>query len=114
MKLAIFAKKRQTFDEGANGNQVARDFYTYLTTLVRKSDGERVPVQVKFRQKCGAPDPDNCPMFIEVSREKANLSWEHYENKDGEELTAGKMWVTEWRPAGEYVDRSLDDFDAMV
>lgn len=114
MKIALFAKRRQTIDtDPATGKQTSRDFWTYLTTLVNKESGETVPVQVKFRQQCGAPDPSSCPCFIMVDKSKANLSWERYSNDEGEELTAGKLWVTEWSAGGEYEDHSLDMFDAM-
>lgn len=110
MKLAIFAKKRQTTDEDTGK---LRNFYTYLTTLINKSTGEPLSVQVKFREACGAPDPNKCPCFIEVAKDKMNLSWEKYTNDDGEELQAAKLWVTEWQKAGEYVDHSMDEFDAF-
>ena len=111
IKLAIFAKKRQTLDEDT---KQIRTFYTYLTTLVNRSTGEVLPVQVKFREKCGAPDPDKCPCFILVDKTNANLSWDTYTNDEGIELQSAKMWVTTWEHAGEYVDHSLDDFDALT
>lgn len=108
MKLAIFAKKRQVIEDGK-----ARDFYTYLTTLVNKTTGEPLSVQVKFREACGAPDPQKCPMFINVEKTKMNLSWDKYTNDEGEEMQAAKLWVTEWQHGGEFVDHSLDEFDAF-
>lgn len=111
MKFAVFSKKRQTIDAESGK---ARDFYTFLTTLINKTTGEPLTVQVKFREACGAPDPKKCPCFIEVDREKMNLSWEKYLNEEtGEQLEAGKLWVTEWSYGGEYVDHSMDDFDAL-
>lgn len=110
MKLAIFSKKRQTIDSETGK---ARTFYTYLTTLVNKVSGEPLTVQVKFREACGAPDPDLCPCFIEVPQGKANLSWDKYTNDDGEEMEAARMWITEWEHAGDYVDHSLDEYDAF-
>ena len=109
MKMAVFAKKRTKIEEGGK----SRDFYIYLSTLVRKSDGECVPVQLKFRESCGAPDPSCCPCFITFDRSKANIVWEKYENEDGDQLEAAKVWITAWDPAGEYVDKSMDDFDAF-
>lgn len=109
MKLAIFAKKRQVIEDTGK----ARTFYTYLTTLVNKTTGEPLSVQVKFREACGAPDPEKCPCFIEVDKTKMNLSWDKYTADNGEELEAAKLWVTEWKNAGEYVDHSLDEFDAF-
>lgn len=109
MKMAVFAKKRTKIEEGGK----SRDFYIYLSTLVRKSDGECVPVQLKFREACGAPDPAKCPCFITFDRSKANIVWEKYQNEDGDQLEAAKVWITAWEPAGEYVDKSMDDFDAF-
>lgn len=110
MKMAIFAKQRTTVDE----NGKPKIFYTYLSTLVKKSTGEVIPIQVKFREKCGAPDPDTCPCYINVAKENANLTYEEYEVEEtGETREAAKMWVTDWTPAGAYVDHSLDDFDAF-
>lgn len=109
MKLAIFAKQRTTVDEAGK----PKIFYTYLSTLVRQSTGEVVPVQVKFREKCGAPDPDLCPRYITVDKSNANLTYEEYETEDGEVKSAAKMWVTDWTDGGEYVDHSLDDFDGF-
>lgn len=114
MKIAIFAKKRNVEEiDAKTGATVLRPFYTYLTTLVNKSTGEVLPVQVKFRQACGAPDPATCPCFINIDKQDANLSWEDYMNDEGETLKAAKMWVTKWTPAGAYVDHSLDEFDAF-
>ena len=109
MKLAIFSKKRTATDESGK----PRIFYTYLTTLVNKTSGEPLTVQVKFREACGAPDPDYCPCFIEVPTGKNNLSWGKYTNDDGEEIECATMWVSEWQKAGEYVDHSLDNFEAF-
>ena len=53
MKFAVFAKKRQTIDAESGK---ARDFYTFLTTLVNKTTGEPLTVQMKFREACGAPE----------------------------------------------------------
>lgn len=114
MKLSVFAKKRQVEETNPQtGKVTTRDFYTYISTLVNKTTGEVLPVQVKFRQACGAPDPQKCPCFIEVPKEKANLSWDTYQNEDGEELRAARMWVTEWTYQGEFVDHSLDEFEAF-
>lgn len=110
MKLAIFSKRRSVLDEGT---KQPRTFYTYLTTLVNRTTGEPVTVQVKFREACGAPDPDFCPMFIEVPKDKMNLAWSKYTNNEGDEMEAGTIWVTQWDKAGEYVDHSMDEFDAF-
>ena len=86
MKLAIFSKKRTTKpDEKGN----TRPFWTYLTTLVNKTSGEPLTVQVKFREACGAPEPDLCPCFIEVPQGKCNLSWGTYTNDEGEDNLVG-------------------------
>lgn len=111
MKITLFAKKRMT---NPDENGKSKPFYTYLTTLVNKESGEPLPVQVKFRESCGAPDGTKCPCFIEVPRSAANLSYETYTNSDGEKLKAAKMWVSEWSYTNEtYEDHSLDAFDAL-
>lgn len=110
MKMAIFAKQRTAVDE----NGKAKPFYTYLSTLIRKSTGETVGVQVKFREACGAPDPLKCPCYIEVDKKNANLVYEKYlDEETGETRQSAKMWITEWEPAGAYEDHSLDDFDSL-
>lgn len=110
MKLAIFSKKRTTKpDEKGN----TRPFWTYLTTLVNKTSGEPLTVQVKFREACGAPEPDLCPCFIEVPQGKCNLSWGTYTNDEGEELECATMWISEWGKREDYVDHSMDEFEAF-
>ena len=51
MELTVFAKKRTTTE--------GKRFYTYLTQLTRKEDGEHVSVQVKFPEGL-APKADDC------------------------------------------------------
>ena len=103
MKITLFAKKR-TSNEG-------KVFYNYLATLVRKSTGETIPVQVKFREACGSPDPHKCPCYIEVNSKDANLSSHTIETDSGSK-TVNILWVTKWAFAGEYVDNSMEDIDA--
>ena len=104
MELTIYAKKRQT-NEG-------KTFYTYLSTLTRK-DGSELKVSVKFREDCGNPKADQCPMNIIVSKENANLSAKDYgvNEETGEVLTSHTLWVSAWEKGSEYVDHSLDDFE---
>ena len=110
MELTIFAKKRQSND--------GRPFFTYLSTLTRK-DGEEIKVQVKFRQDCGNPKGELCPMNIIVNKADANLSESRYEstttNPDTGEIVietrkSPVLWVSKWSKGSEYVDKSLDDF----
>lgn len=106
MKLLIFAKKRT-----ANDGKI---FYNYLSTLVRKSTGEAVPVQVKFRQECGAPDPHKCPVYINVNKEDCNLSTRELTNEEDNTVKkVNTLWVSKWADGGKYVDTSLDDIDAL-
>ena len=103
MNLTIFAKKR-TSSEG-------KTFYTYLTTL-RKKDGEELRCTVKFRQDCGNPKGEDCPMNIIVPKSGANLSVERYtDDETGELLEAARLWVSEWKKGEAYVDHSLDEFE---
>lgn len=105
MKLTIFAKKRTTKD--------GRPFYNYLTTLTKK-DGEEVTMQVKFRDDCGQPKGENCPMNIVVEKTSCNYSEKirTYEDKDGnKEKTIDKvLWINAWTEGEPYVDTSMDEF----
>ncbi len=103
MKVTVFAKRRKT-EEG-------RQFTTYVAKLLKK-DGSELSAGVKFREECGAPKAENCPMIIEIPKDKANLSPRTYTDaKTGEEKTSFDLWVSEWRESEEkYVDHSLDEF----
>lgn len=104
MELAIFAKKRTT-KEG-------KGFYSYLSTLTKKT-GEKLTVAVKFREDCGLPDPKKCPMIIGVAKKDANLSSREFVREDtGEAGQSFTFWVSKWDYIREYVDTSLDEFDA--
>jgi len=100
-KLLIFAKSRQT----AEGKQ----FFTYLSSLTRKTDGEVITVQVKFRQECGQPNPQKCPRYIEVKQTDCNFTEKTLELDDGFK-TARTLWVSAWKDAGDYIDESMNDF----
>lgn len=106
MKLAIFAKKL-TSKEG-------RPFAKYFTTLTKKS-GEEIMVQVKFREDCGAPKPEECPMNIVVDKTNCNYreKTSSYVDEDGneEEYTAKTLWVSAWTMGEPYVDTSMDEFE---
>lgn len=106
MKLTVYASKRTA--TGENGK--AKTFYTYLTTLKRK-DGTELVTAVKFREICGNPDPEKCPMNIVVEKTNANLSVRNYTNDEGEVLPSYTLWVTAWEEGEPYVDHSLDDFE---
>lgn len=104
LKLLIFAKKRTAKD--------GKTFYNYLTTLTRKSTGEAVPTQVKFRMDCGAPDPHNCPRYIIVDRSACNFSTKEIATDDGAKK-CNTLWVSDWSDGGDYVDTSLEDIDTV-
>lgn len=104
MEITIYAKKRQAKD--------GRPFTTYLSTLKRK-DGTEQRVSVKFRDVCGAPKPEKCPINIIVEKKSANLVKEHFTRGDtGEDAFSYKLWVSAWKEGTPYVDHSLDEFDA--
>ena len=105
MKLLIFSKKRT-----ANDGKV---FYNYLSTLVRKSTGEAIPIQVKFRQECGAPDPHTCPCYILVEKTDANLTSREILTDDNSVKKVNTLWVSTWKNGGDYIDHTLDDIDAL-
>lgn len=103
MKLVIFAKKCESRD--------GKKFYRYLTTLTDKQ-GNEYPAQVKFREACGSPRADKCPMYIIVSKQDANLNTREYTKEDTGEIRQSRtLWVSAWTDGGEYIDTSLDDFE---
>lgn len=102
MELTIFAKKRTT----AEGKR----FYTYLTQLTRKEDGEKVSVQVKFPEGL-APKADDCPINIIVNKDKANLAVKKVETENGE-ITSRTLWIKEYvTNDNPFVDSSLDEYE---
>lgn len=106
MKALIFAKKKQTKE--------SKPFNTYLARLT-KTNGEEIVVEAKFREECGNPKADKCPMFIEFEKADANLSEkkEKYIDEVGEEkeVTRRKLWISKYSESAEkYVDHSLDEF----
>lgn len=102
MKIAIFAKEKQSHD--------GRKFTAYTARLTRKSTGEEFAVSVKFRESCGSPTKDECPCYIEAPKEACNLAKREYvDTVTGEVKEAFTLWVTSWTPAGEFIDNSMDD-----
>jgi len=102
LELTIFAKKRTSND--------GKTFYNYLSSLTRK-DGTSQSISVRFRDECGAPKPENCPMNIVVPRNRANLSSKEFVREDTAEVVlAYTLWVSEWSKGSEFVDHSLDEF----
>ena len=102
MKLTVFAKKRQT----AQGKY----FYTYLAKLTKK-DGTQDTVTVKFRDECGSPKPENCPVCLEVSKQAANLSIQNLTDDEGNVYQSKTLWVSDWMEGEPYIDHSLDDYE---
>lgn len=110
MEITLFAKKRTTRE--------GKVFYNFLSTLTRK-DGSELLCTVKFRDDCGQPKPEACPMNILIEKGDCNLSTRKYtreatdpdtgeiRQEQGESYT---LWVTAWAPGSEYVDHSMDDF----
>lgn len=106
MQITVFAKKRTT-KEG-------KLFYNYLGKL-KKKDGEEITAQIKFREECGNPKADQCPMNIIVEKENCNFSTKKVEVNDEEGSTKtyirNELWVSDWSKGEEYVDHSMDDFE---
>lgn len=106
MKLLIFGKKRQTKD--------GKTFTAYVSKLPKK-DGTELTASVKFREECGSPKLEDCPLYIEVDKTKANLATKKRDIEDEEtheikEVLSHTLWVSEWKKSNEkYVDHSLDD-----
>lgn len=104
MQLSIFAKQ-STSKEG-------KKYYIYLGRLVNKNTGEEVNVRVKFREDCGQPKVEKCPMNILVDKADANLITSTYTVEDtGEQRTRRTLWVSKWSEGAPYVDHSLDEYD---
>ena len=104
MKITVFAKARQTKD--------GKPFTSYVSKLKQKDGGE-MTVTVKFRQECGAPNRDECPMYINIEKQNANLNRSEVVNEEtGEVYERRELWVSKWERDPEiYRDTSLDDFE---
>lgn len=103
MEIAIFAK-RMTRKDGT-------PFFKYLSTLHRK-DGTTQTVGVRFRDDCGHPKPENCPINIKVDKNDANMVRKDFVREDtGEVATSFTLWVSKWVEGSPYVDTSLDEYD---
>lgn len=102
MLITVFAKKRTTRE--------GKRFYTYLTQLTRKKDGEHVSVQVKFPENL-APKVDDCPINIIVDKDKANLAIKNIKTENGE-IVSRTLWVKDYTVnETPFVDNSLDDYE---
>lgn len=102
MLLTVFAKKRTTTE--------GKHFYTYLTQLTRKEDGEHVTVQVKFPEGL-VPKADDCPLNIIVNKDKANLSTEKVATDNGV-ITSRTLWIKDYHvDENPFIDNSLEDYE---
>lgn len=102
-EITVFAKRR-TSKEG-------KPFTIYLATIPKKDGMEQI-MQVKFRQDCGNPRAEDCPINIVVDKESVNISTKHHTNPDtGVITTSNILWVSSWKKGSEYVDHSTDDYD---
>ena len=103
MEITIYAKKRNTAD--------GKTFYSYLSTLNRK-DGTKQTVSVKFREGCGNPKPELCPMNIKFDRCLANMTTKEFIREDtGVMGTSYTLWIPAWELGSPFVDHSLDEFE---
>lgn len=106
MEITIYAKKKQTTE--------GKTFTAFLAKL-NKKDGSTVTASVKFREDCGQPKLEECPMniIIEDKKRDANMSTRTYTREDtGEDATSYTLWINAWkRSANVYEDHSLDDFE---
>lgn len=110
MELTIFAKKCTT-KEG-------KLFYRYISKLTKK-DGTELTATVKFREECGSPKGEKCPMIIAVNKSDCNFSSrtnvqmvkDEDGNEEEREYITNTLWVSAWSDTGkEYVDTSMDEF----
>lgn len=107
MQVTIFSKKRTTEDG-------KKTFFSYFTKL-KKKGGEEITTQVKFREECGQPKGDECPINIMFDKNDANFTEKNitYKDKDGNEKDAVErvLWIKSWIEGEPYVDTSMDDFE---
>lgn len=103
MEITIYAKKRTT-NEG-------KSFYSYLSRLTKKDGGVQT-VAVKFRDECGAPKGEKCPVNIKFNKSDANMVTHEFEREDTGEIGTGyTLWISAWENGLPFVDHSLDDFE---
>lgn len=104
MEVTIFGKKKTT-GEG-------KSFAAFIAKLTKK-DGSSVTASVRFREDCGQPKLEECPLNIEFDKKTANLATRTYTREDtGEDATSYTLWISAWkRSANVYVDHSLDEFE---
>ena len=101
MQITIYSKKRNT-KEG-------KVFYTYMTKL-RKTNGTEITSSVKFRDECGAPRADQCPMNIIVDKNDCNFNSKTIINANDEQRIVNTLWVSKWIQGEPFIDRSMDEF----
>lgn len=104
MEISIFAKKRNTKDG-------KKTFYSFITKLPKK-DGTSDIVNVKFPED-NAPNVDDCPLNIVISKGKANLSSRTIiDDETGKTFDSKTLWVKDWEISSTpFVDTSLDEYD---
>lgn len=103
MEITVYAKERTT-SEG-------KSFYTYLSKL-KKKDGTELTSAVKFRDVCGQPIPERCPMNIKFDKKDANLACREFANAEtGEVGLSHTLWISKWEEGSKFIDHSLDDFE---
>lgn len=103
MRVTVFAKKRTTAE--------GKIFYTFIGRLIKKSTGEVVTVQLKFREECGSPKHELCPRVIEFEKKDSNYTETQIPRDDGSVILSRVVWISKWKDIGAYVDKSMDDFD---
>lgn len=103
MEIVAFSKKRKNSEGGT--------FMTYITSIPKK-DGTKQTMNLKFKEDCPKPKPAECPMYINVNKENANISKSTYKRRDtGEENTSYTLWVGAWEKSERvFRDDSLDEF----
>ena len=104
MEITVFAKKRQ--------NAEGKSFTTFLTRMKNKRTGENETLSVKFREECGKPKAEQCPINIVFEKCDGNVSKSVFvKNDTGEECTVSTLWLSKWSEGSKYVDNSLDDYE---
>ena len=105
--IALFAKKKKT-KEG-------REFWAFSTKLPKKDGSGEVYFDVKFKEGCNAPKSEQCPMYIDVERDKVSRKTEVKKGKnevdEDIEYTVNTLFIGAYTVSDEkYVDHSMDEF----
>lgn len=106
MKITVFSKTGKKHD--------GTTFKKYVTTVTKKSTGEKVYCDVKFPDDVlnkYQMETGNVVTFPVEMDFNGNMTERHNTYNDGKEYTNHYIWVKEILNVEPYIDTSLDDFE---